>query len=365
MRRRHGNGAPVLQKAIWVAFALAVLLVTTRSNRAQRNELNIQFHTFQDTRSVTVLSPTVDLDKDFTDRTSLRFSFGVDAISAASDSCARCHQSGVNSRRQVAGLSLTRKLDDWKMTIGGSFSKENFYRATTALTSVSRDLRNGSTTVAGGYAFSLNQPTLHPTPQIEDQFSNDAYASVTQTLTRTTIAQAGYELASIRGYQDSPYLRTNVGGVMALGHVPDMRLRQTFSARVRQALPARTYLEADYRHYRDDWELGSNAFNIGLSHDFTSKILGSFNYRAYDQSGAFFYQPSYDAPPPQYYTGDFRLAPFASGLYSGRIVITPAESRLRLPVGTSLTFQYERYRANNGFLAGIFSTGLRIPLGTR
>jgi hypothetical protein len=42
--------------------------------------------------------------------------------------------------------------------------------------------------VAGGYAFSLNQPTLHPTPQIEDQFSHDAYATVTQTLTKTTIA---------------------------------------------------------------------------------------------------------------------------------------------------------------------------------
>ena len=365
MARRRDRPSHLLQRAAWLAFAAGALHFATRSNRAQSNEMNVQFHTFQDSRSVTVLSPTIDLSKDFTERTSLRLSFGVDAISAASDSCARCHQEGVNSRRQDAGLSVTRKFDDWKLTVGGAYSKENFYRATTFLTSVTRDLAKGTTTIAGGYAFSLNQPTLHPTQQIENQYADNAYATVTQTLTKTTIGQVGYELGKINGYQDSPFLRTSVNGVMSLGHVPDTRLRQTFSLRLRQALPANTYLEADYRRYVDDWQVASNAFNIGLSHDFTPKVLGSFGYRAYDQRGAYFYQPAYVGPVPQFFTGDFRLAPFASGLYTGKITITPKESWFRLPAGTALTFQYERYRADNGFRAAIFSTGFRIPLGSR
>jgi hypothetical protein len=348
-----------------MTLAFGLLVVATRRNGAQSNQLNLQFHTFQDTRSVTVLSPAVDLDKDFTGRTSLRLNFGVDAISAASDSCARCHQSGVSSRREVGGLSVTRAFDAWKLTVGGSFGTENFYKATTGLTSFTRDLNKGSTTVAGGYAFSLNQPTLHPTQQIENQFSHDAYVTVTQTMTKTTMAQVGYEFAKITGYQDNPYLRTSVNGVMTLGHVPDARLRQTFSARLRQALPADTYLEADYRRYGDDWEIGSNGFNIGVSHDFTPKVLGSISYRAYDQRGAYFYQPSYAGPVPQFFTADFRLEPFASSLYTGKVVITPKESWFRLPAGTALTLQYERYRADNGFRAAIFTTGLRIPLGTR
>jgi hypothetical protein len=81
---------------------------------AQNNDVNIQFHSFQDTRGVTVFSPTVDFDRDFTDRTSLRVSFGVAAISAASDSCARCHRDGINSRRQVYGASVTRKFTDMR-----------------------------------------------------------------------------------------------------------------------------------------------------------------------------------------------------------------------------------------------------------
>jgi len=348
-----------------VAGAAFVFFLVAGRNWAQNNDANVQFHAFQDTRGVTVLSPTVDLGKDFTERTSLRVSYGLDAISAASDSCARCHRDGVNSHRQVGGLSVTQKFDVFKWTVGGTYSQENFYRATTFLTSASRDLANGNTTVAGGYTFALNQPRLHPTEQVENQYQNDAFVSVTQTLSKLTIAQVGYELGRIIGYQDNPFLRANLNGIMTLGHVPDLRTRQTVSARLRQALPADTYLEADYRHYLDDWQVHSNALSAGLSHRFSPAFLGGFSYRWYDQTGASFYQPEYIGALPPYYTADFRLQPFSSGLYTGKVTITPAAPFLWLPTGSGLTLQYERYRADNGFQAAIFSAGIHMPLGSK
>lgn len=351
---------PHLPQGLAIVASISVLLIAV-TNWAQQNDVNVQFHGFQDTRGVTVLSPTVDLNQDFTERTSLRVNFGVDAISAASDSCVRCHRDGVNSRRQAVGLSATRKYDQLKFTFGGAYSFENFYRATTALTSVSRDLAGGNTTVAGGFSFSLNQPMLHPTFQRENQFATDAYASATQTLTKTTSVQGGYEVGRISGYQNNPFLRANVNGSLVLGHVPDLRVRQTITARIRQALPADTYLEADYRHYFDDWQIRSNALSVGLSHHFSPRWLGYGSYRRYAQTGAYFFQPQYSGIPT-YDTADFRLEPFASNNYVGRVLFTPAGRLWWLPDGTGVTLQYERYQADNGFTAAILSTGVRVPL---
>jgi len=355
-----------LTTAITVAAGTVVALALVAGrNSAQSNEVNVQFHAFQDSRGVTVLSPTVDLNQDFTDRTTLRLNYGLDAISAASDSCVRCHRDGVSSHRQVGGLSVTRKYGDLKFTAGGAYSQENFYRSTTGLTSVTKDLAKGNTTVAGGFSFSLNQPVLHPLPDRENQYASDGFASVTQTLSKTTIAQIGYEVGRITGYQDNPFLRANVNGVLLLGHVPDTRTRQAFAARVRQALPADTFLEADYRRYVDDWQIRSNMLNVGLSHHFTPQWLVNAAYRRYDQSAAFFYQPGYAGPVPSFFTADFRLEPFASNTYTGKVVVTPNGRFWWLPEGTGLTVQYELYRSNNGFEAGILSTGLQVPLKGR
>jgi hypothetical protein len=349
----------------YVCGATMVFLLIAGRNWAQNNEANVQFHSFQDTRGVTVLSPTADYGTDITERTNLRVNLGVDAISAASDSCARCHRSGVNSHRLVGGLSLTRKLESFKLSVGGAYSQENFYRSTTLLTSASRDLASGNTTVAGGYSFSLNQPVLHPTQQVENQYAHDAFVSVTQTLSRVTIAQIGYELGRITGFQNNPFLRANVNGTLVLGQVPDQRTRHTVSARLRQALAAHTYLEADYRRYFDDWEVRSNALSVGVSQHFTPQLVGSFAYRRYDQSGAYFYQPQYIGPVPRFFTADFRLEPFNAGLYTGKVIITPERRLLWFTSGAALTLQYERYRADNGFDAGIFSAGFRVPLGSK
>jgi hypothetical protein len=347
--------------SVVVTAAVITFSLMAQRNWAQNNQMNVQIHAFQDTRGVTVLSPTVDLTQDFTERTSLRLNYGLDAISAASDSCARCHRDGVNSHRNEFGLSATRKYGDVKLTLGGAYSKENFYRATTGLTSISRDLASGNTTVAGGFSFSLNQPTLHPLPESANQYQSSGFGSITQTLSKTTIAQAGYEIGHFSGYQNNPFLRTAVNGVMVLGQVPDSRTRQTLSARLRQALPADTYLEADYRRYFDDWQVKSNTLSVGVSHHFGPELLFNLAYRRYDQTGAFFWAPQYTGSP-QYYTADFRLEPFTSNNYSGRVEITPKGKWWWLPEGTGWTVQYERYQADNGFHAAIVSTGLRVPL---
>ena len=157
--------------ALGLVASSALLFAPGLARKTDSEEISLFFHGFQDSRGVTVLSPTIDLSKDFTDRTSLKFKFGVDAISASSDSCARCHPDGIRSGRAVGSLSVNRKYGDTTVGIGGELSQENFYRATTLSTTVSRTLNQANTTIAGGYSFSINQPVLHPSEFAEKQYA--------------------------------------------------------------------------------------------------------------------------------------------------------------------------------------------------
>ena len=346
------------------AIAAAVLIdgALSRAQQSEQQTLGLNFHTFVDSRGVTVLSPTVDLGKDFTDRTGLRASFGVDAISAASDSCARCHSEGAQNSRQYVNASLVRKYGDTSLSVGGEYSHENFYNATTGAVSITRAMNQANTTIAGGYSFSLNRPMLHPDQETETQYSQSAYGTVTQTLSKNTIVQAGYELSRITGYQSNPFLRTTVDGVKMVGVHPDLRFRQSFTARVRQVLPGDNFLEADYRRYTDDWDVNANTWSVGATHEFSPKVTLGGVYRHHAQQGAYFYQPFYTGQP-QYYTADFRLFPFDSNLYTGKLTITPHDGMMMFPAGSTLTAQYEFYKSTTQFEAGIFTIGVRMPLG--
>jgi hypothetical protein len=350
--------------ATWTVVASVFFFADGVPSRAQEPEaqtLGVQLHTFADSRGVTVLSPTVDLGRDLTERTGLRVRFGVDAITAASDSCARCHAEGATNTREFVNASIIKTYGDTKVAVGGEFSHENFYQATTVSTSISRTLNQANTTVAAGYAFSWNRPQLHPDQTVENQAAHSAYATLTQTLSKYTVVQLGYELGSIFGYQSNPYLRTSVDGVRMVGVHPDERVRHALTAGLRQALPADTYLEADFRRYFDDWDVKANTWSVGLSHEFDPGVTFSGIYRRHVQQGASFYRPFYTGSP-EFYTADFRLFPFSSNLYTGRLVITPKDGLMMFRPGTSLTAQYEFYKSTTKFEAGIFTLGVRLPL---
>ena len=73
------NARLTVPTAIIAWTTIGFLLMVSR-DWAQNNELNVQVHGFDDARGVTVLSPSVDLAQDYTDRTSLRLNYGLDAI---------------------------------------------------------------------------------------------------------------------------------------------------------------------------------------------------------------------------------------------------------------------------------------------
>ena len=354
----------LLIAAAVAAAGMGVALVVGRPVTAQQpaeESYGISMHAFTDSRGVTVLSPSGELSRDFTTRTGLRASFGVDAISAASDSCIRCHPDGAYNARAYVNASLFRKYGDTKVSVGGEFSREQFYTATTGSTSISRTLNQANTTIAGGYAFSLNQPVLHPSEDVARQYAHSAFGTVTQTLTKGTAVQLGYEVSRITGFQNNVFLRANVDGVRMLGNHPELRLRNSITAKIRQALPGRMYLEADFRRYQDDWQVRANTWSAGLSREVSPQLTIAGVYRRHEQTGASFYRPVYTGQP-EFFTADFRIFPFNADLYTGRLNFTPKQGLMAFRQGTSLTLQYEYYRNTTKFQAATITAAIRVPL---
>jgi hypothetical protein len=116
------------RSVLLAAAAAGGLLIGAAGFNWAQNQLDISFHAFQDSRGVTVLSPDANFAKDFTDRTAIKVRFGVDAISAASDSCARCHPDGANNGRVVSSVNVTRKYGDTRVNARRRVQPREFLR---------------------------------------------------------------------------------------------------------------------------------------------------------------------------------------------------------------------------------------------
>ena len=164
--------------------------------------------------------PDVDLEKDFTERTSLRVNFGVDAISAASDSCARCHRDGVNSHRRVGGLSVTRSSRTSSSRSAARTAGELLPCDDGADVGVARSRRTATHGRRRLYVFA--EPA-HASPDTADR---EPVPERRVRLADPDALEADDRAGRLRAGRSSatkqPYLRP-VNGVMILGHVPDLR----------------------------------------------------------------------------------------------------------------------------------------------
>jgi hypothetical protein len=150
-----------------------------------------------------VLTPDIDLNRDLTDRSSLRVKFGVDAITSASDSCVRCHPGGEHDRRITGSGVLPQRVGAARFSIGGEVGDEHWYGSTALIASASRDF-NGANHHHRRRILVRGQPSGSPSERRSDRAhtAKDGYLSLTQTLSPTTALQVGIRDRRIDGFRD-------------------------------------------------------------------------------------------------------------------------------------------------------------------
>ena len=260
-------------------------------------------------------------------------------------SCIRCHPQGASNSRTFVNGSLLRGTETHRCRRRRVLEGELLHRDDG--NGVGHEIADrANTTIAGGYSFLVEPAGAAP---------HQRRRATGRGSLRLGHADAG------PAHHRAVRLRTWRGERLSGEPVPSCRRRWRAHGR-RHARPARPsdpdgasppsatgqyVFEADYRRYSDDWDVRGNTFSVGLSHYVTPQVLVNGTYRRYGQSGAYFYAPSYTGTPGKYFTADFRLFPFDSNLYTGGIVLTPAEGLLGMPRGTGLTLQYDFYRRDD------------------
>lgn len=159
--------------------------------------------------------------------------------------------------------------------------------------------------------------------------------SYTQVLARATLLQLAFEQRGSFGMHASPYRYVGLGGASDCSNAtlcvpevhPDRRGRFALALRARQGLHRRVSLGADYRYYVDTWAIQSHTLGADLRVRAGEALVMALEYRAYLQSGAWFYRSNYALHPPGgFATRDREL----SSMYDHRVsVVLDASRRVR------------------------------------
>lgn len=257
-----------------------------------------------------------------------------------------------DKRTDVLG-SVSRRKDGTTARFGAGYSVENDYQAINGSLGLDHDLDDRVTTLSfgAGYSSDTLEPTQGKTPTHTRNDTRSAFTALVgyaRVLDAATTVRTSLSYTLHDGYLSDPYKDAYI--VSALDTVPDRRpdQRKQFAwlTRLRHFFKgADAALHADYRYYRDDWEVDAHTVDLAWHQRLGAALRLVPGLRYYSQSQAFFYEPYYNNPRADgLASSDYRLAPY--GAISGSLM---ASADLG---GWNLNLRYERYDSDADYALG-------------
>lgn len=154
-------------------------------------------------------------------------------------------------------------------------------------------------------------------------------ATVTQNLSPTANLQLSLYGQILHGFQSNPYRRVRVGPNEPQEHIPDVRARVAFAARLNRFFPAlRSAVHVSARYYSDTWGVNSGTAELAYSQYAGSSLLLRARARVYQQTAATFFKDAFyyetESSAGEYFTGDRELAPLRNVLLGGKMSLISA-----------------------------------------
>lgn len=246
---------------------------------------------------VTVHGPAALTRVNASDNVSVAARYYLDVISSASPDVISS-ASKYSDMREEFGLGVDILNGNSLVQLSMSTSKENDYQAETFGINTAHDFFSGLTTVSFG--FSQGQDLVQ---RVDNSFEAgiDRYhyrLGLTQVLTRSLLFGIGYEGIAEEGYLNNPYRSVRILGATQSEIYPNTRDSQAVALRLVQGFPSPTRaigssLRAEYRYFRDNWEVRSHTLTLAYQKYFGTQWLGELRHRYYQQSAASFYSDDF------------------------------------------------------------------------
>lgn len=276
---------------------------------------DILYHYYSGGDDVTVHGPAALTRANPNDHLSVSARYYYDAISSASPDVISS-ASKYKDKREELGVGVDFLNGNSLVQMALSSSKENDYLADTFGINTAHDLFNGLTTVSFGYSQGQDRVQRVDTSFEADINRFNYRIGLSQVLTRSLLLGIGYEGIAEEGYLNSPYRYVRILGAARPEVYPNTRDSQAIAFRLVQGFASPTLalgssLRAEYRYFRDNWEVRSNSLSLAYQKYFGRRWLGELRYRYYQQSAASFYSDDFTSEMT-YMARDKELSTFHS-----------------------------------------------------
>ena len=298
------------------ASGLVLLLSLTMARAAvlPGDRTDLMYH-YYDGGGVQVSGPAVLVRKSAGDNVSVSGRYYVDTVSSASIDVVTT-ASPYRDRREELGVGVDILNGNSLASLSVIKSTESDYLADTFGLNVTHDLFGGLTTLEMG--FSNGKDTVERVHTTFQQGINryNFRLGVSQVLTRSLLAGVSFEDVAEDGYLNNPYRFARVSGVYFPEIYPGTRDSQALALRLVKGFssggrPVSSSVRADYRYYRDNWDIRSNTLGLAYQRYFGDRWLGELHYRYYQQNAASFYSDNF-ATEMTYMARDKELSTFHS-----------------------------------------------------
>jgi hypothetical protein len=301
-RSARADSARTLSPFTRTLLALAVLAAPALGGVLPEDRADVLWHVYNG-GDITVEGPSVLVRKKVGDSLSLSAGYYEDMISSASIDV-KLSASPYHEIRKQENAGFDYLHGKTTYSAGYIHSREPDYIADTSYYSVSQDMFGDLTTLTLGFRRGWDQVfrdikvngLIENDPTFHERADHRGYSlSLSQILTRNTIANFNYELLTDQGYLANPYRKIRYlspgmgeGFTLADQVYPNTRTSNAASVQLKYFLPWRGALAAQYRFFRDTWGIVANSMELDYTQPWKHWILDG-SLRFYQQSHADFY----------------------------------------------------------------------------